>query len=307
MGPALQGSPASELVLVASRDFAKAQAQATVLGCQAAPSYEALVSSPQIDAVYIPLPIGLHKEWCLKAIAQGKHVICEKSLAPDLPSVLEVTEAARRANVLVVENFMCLFHSQHQEVLRALRERRLGSVKLFTGRFGFPRPVPGNIRLAPELAGGALNDAGAYLVKMSRFILGAEPEALEFAQLSMGPSGVDEFGHLVFRFPGGVLASLTFGFGLDYQNAYEIWGEAGSIRLDRAYSIPPTLTPPGTLKQNDVASPLSLQPDNHFEHLISDFCRQVRALRSFDKSLAELERQARWMQEVRKKATSFGH
>lgn len=291
MGPALMAAGGSELIAVASRDPAKSAAFAGKHGCATESDYESLLQRTDIDAVYIPLPIGLHEEWCVRAAKAGKHILCEKSLAPDCNSAGRIIDAARSAGVLITENFMCGFHSQHAEVLRILTEGSLGEVRVFSSRFGFPPLPEGDIRYQKSLGGGALNDNGAYLVFMARRLFGAEP-VRAFSVPRMGPTGVDVSGSVMLEFPGDRIAHLDFGFSFDYQNNYELWGEKGTLRVGRAYSIPPTMVPEISLVRNNQIQAVTADACNHFIGLIEDFCAAVRAPERYEGYYRNLELQA---------------
>ena len=111
--PAINSSDNFNLVAIASRSYKKAKSFASKFGCEAIDGYQGLIDRDDIDAVYIPLPIGLHQEWVISCLENGKHVLCEKSLAPDYRTVKAMVDTARRRSLVLIENFMFAFHSQH--------------------------------------------------------------------------------------------------------------------------------------------------------------------------------------------------
>lgn len=276
---AFQATANAEVRGIGSRDPAKAKEWAARFGIPSSHSYDSLLVSQEIDAVYIPLPIGLHKEWILKAAAANKHVLCEKSLAESFAAAKEITEFCRRRGTVLYENFMCDFHPQHEKVLSLISAGAIGRPFLFEGRFGFPPLAPDNFRYDPNLGGGSLNDAGAYTVFMARKILRSEPTAVTCA-LSYDPArGVDIGGSALLEFPDGQTAFGAFSFDAVYQNNYSVWGTSGLLKVARAYSIPPNTKPVVELVTNvdrkETITAIDAPAANHFELIFYDFCDTV--------------------------------
>lgn len=301
VGDALRACPDTELVGVAARDTARAEALATRFGGRAFASYESLLTSPDVDAVYVPLPIALHEAWALRAIEHGKHVLVEKSFTHTLTGAERVVAAAKARGVLVVENFMCAHHGQHARVRELIAGGRIGEPRVLRASFGIPALAPTDIRYQKDLGGGALLDVGAYTLFMGRFLFG-EDAHIESARLVTGPSGVDELGTVHARF-GNVHAVLGFGFGLEYQNEYSVWGAGGVLRVERAFSIPPTLPPPVTLRAGNTDTQLDFPADDHFKNALSDFAVRVRDRRFADAHAGVLA-QARLVEAVRSAAAA---
>ncbi|KKU91497.1 MAG: Dehydrogenase/oxidoreductase [Candidatus Jorgensenbacteria bacterium GW2011_GWA1_48_11] len=275
---AFQSVPSAELVSIASRDYGKAKEWASRFGLRAEESYESLISNPVLDAVYIPLPIGLHKEWAIKAALAGKHIICEKSLAENFTAVKEIVDLCRRKEIVLYENFMCDFHPQHQKIVSLIKEGAIGRPFVFKGYFGFPFTDKNNFRYSKSLGGGSLNDAGAYTVFMARKILNSEPLAVT-ARLDNDENPIDVRGTAFFEFPDGASAFLGFGFDAVYQNNYSVWGSEGLITVGRAYSIPPEMKPTIELLKNEnlkeVVTSIDASAANQFELNFSDFCDTI--------------------------------
>ncbi len=299
---AFQAIEGVEVSWIASRNAKKAFEWSEEFGIPAHGSYDELIAS-SIDAVYIPLPIGLHKEWAVKAAQRGKHILCEKSLAPDFHDVKEIVEECRSAKVLLYENFMCDHHPQHAGVLEKLDGGEIGPVRMFRGFFGFPRMNADNFRYDPELGGGALNDAGAYTVFMARKMLRDEP--VSASSHLRAEDGVDMHGSALLEMRGGISALIGFSFDSVYQNNYMIWGQKGSVSVDRAYSIPPQMEPDVTLVTNDGSSNrshrLEIPAANHFELAFAAFFKAVRTASGSEREnmYAASLLQARAMQAIR--------
>lgn len=276
---AFQAIENAEVRGIASRDPAKAQAWAARFGIPSWHSYDSLIASPDIDAVYIPLPIGLHKDWVLKAAAEKKHVLCEKSLAESFASAKEITEICRTRGIVLYENFMCDFHPQHEKVLSLISEGAIGRPFLFEGRFGFPPLGESDFRYDQGLGGGSLNDAGAYTVFMARKILRSEPTAATCALSGDGNKNVDVGGSAMLEFPDGQTAFVAFSFDAVYQNNYSVWGTNGLVKTGRAYSIPPDMKPPlevvTNIDRTETVTAVQAPAANHFELIFYDFCDTV--------------------------------
>lgn len=276
---AFQALPEVGAISIASRDLSKAKEWAGRFGIQAEESYESLIKNPDIHAIYIPLPIGLHKEWAIQAAETKKHIILEKSLAGDLGSVTEILEACRKNNVVLYENFMCDFHPQHAAVAALIKEGNIGAPFLFEGWFGFPKMNENNFRYDKTLGGGSLNDAGAYTIFMARKLFQKEPLSVSAVLHIDQEKGVDMGGSALLQFPENQVATVTFSFDSLYQNTYSIWGRKGLIRVQRAYAIPPDMKPKiewvTNVDMKEVVTALEAPAANHFEGIFKDFLTTV--------------------------------
>ncbi len=265
------------LAAIASRDPQKAGEWGAWLGCEAE-SYESLLQRKDVDAIYIPLPVGLHKEWVVKAAQAGKHILCEKSLAESYASVKEMVAVCERHNVHLFENFMCQYHPQHGKVRELMDSGELGKVSLFRGAFGFPPLAEGNIRYSKALGGGSLNDAGTYPLFMSRTLFGAEPEKVtcRLHHESRGKKqDVDIQGHALLEFTEGRTALISFGFEQFYQNNYSLWGEKGILHVKRAYSIPAEIRPEVEVHKAGSSVSVDVPATNHFVLMFTAFCDAI--------------------------------
>ena len=173
----VKASKLASVVAIASRDGAKAAGEATRLGIpRSFSSYEALLSDPGIDAVYLPLPNHLHAEWVKKAADAGKHILCEKPFALNAGEAADAIGYARSKGVRVMEAFMYRFHPQWAGLRQIVGSGELGKIVFVQVQFTFNNKDPKNIRNIRETGGGAIMDIGCYAVSCSRFIMGAEPE-----------------------------------------------------------------------------------------------------------------------------------
>jgi D-xylose 1-dehydrogenase (NADP+, D-xylono-1,5-lactone-forming) len=235
--PPIRSSKRSELIAVASRETAKAEAYAKDWEIpRAYGSYAALLADPSIDAVFISLPNSLHVDWAVKCAEAGKQVLCEKPLALTTAEVDRMIDAARWNKVVIAEAFMYQHHPQTIKVLEMLKNEPIGEVLLIKGAFTFnlAKIRPDDVRMFPELGGGSIWDLGCYPISYTRLIAQAEPIEV-FGWQVTGKSGVDEVFTGQLHFANGLLAQFDCGFRTPYRMALEIVGTNGSIELDHAY------------------------------------------------------------------------
>jgi xylose dehydrogenase (NAD/NADP) len=234
--PALKHSKRGQVVAVASRDEIRAKPYADANGIpKIYGSYAALLADPEIDAVYIPLPNSLHKEWAIRAAEAGKHTLCEKPLSLNAAEAEEMVAAFRKARLKFAEAFQWRHHPQGQTVREMVREGAIGELRLIEGGFSFMLTRPDDIRWNPAQGGGSLYDVGCYPISLARYITGREPLAVT-AQAHWGISGIDDRVVATMEFPGGVLAHINCGFTLPLRRYYEVVGSTGSLYVNRAYN-----------------------------------------------------------------------
>jgi xylose dehydrogenase (NAD/NADP) len=221
-----------EVVAVASRDQARADAYAREHGIATAyGSYEALLADPSIDAVYIPLPNGLHCEWSIRALEAGKHVLCEKPMSMDPSAVAAVFDVAEAQGLICMEAFMWRHNPQTRRLEELVGGGAIGELRVIRSDFGFTLdPASGDVRLSSELEGGALADLGCYCISATRLI-GGEPESVVARQV-LAPSGVDLRIGGTLAHAADVLAELYCGFDLPRRHALEVIGSEGSILVE---------------------------------------------------------------------------
>ncbi|WP_331372964.1 Gfo/Idh/MocA family protein [Sinorhizobium chiapasense] len=174
--PAIQDAENCVVSAVASRDLAKARAMADRFSVQHAfGSYEEMLASDVIDAVYIPLPTSQHVDWTIKAADAGKHVLCEKPIALKAEEIDALIAARDRNKVLVSEAFMVTYSPVWRKVRSLLAEGAIGKLRHVQGAFTYYNRDPGNMRNVPELGGGGLPDIGVYPTITTRFVTGKDP------------------------------------------------------------------------------------------------------------------------------------
>ena len=199
----------AELTAVAARSAERARAFATKHGVpRLHGSYQELIEDPDIDAVYIPLPNGLHGVWTERALAAGKHVLCEKPFTANATEAEEVAKAAAGSGRVVMEAFHWRYHPLAARVLEIVRGGELGPIREIRTAMCFPLFARNDIRWQERLAGGALMDAGCYAVHMARTLAGGEPEVVS-AEARLRSPGVDRYMGAEVRFPDGSTGRIT--------------------------------------------------------------------------------------------------
>ena len=204
--------------------------------------YEAILADPAVTAVYIPLPNHLHRPWTLKALAAGKHVLCEKPLACSAAEAREMGAAARAADRVLMEGFMYRFHPRSRRIKTLVDQGAIGAPRLVRAAFCYPMAADllasgANARLQPEMGGGALLDVGCYGVSLARWMMGAEPVRVQ-AQASYHPGGVDWHMVASLDFGDRRLAVVEASFIAALQQTYSVVGQDGAIDLPHDAFIP---------------------------------------------------------------------
>ncbi|MGH2891473.1 MAG: Gfo/Idh/MocA family protein [Solirubrobacteraceae bacterium] len=226
----IAGSEECEVIAVASRDAQRVDAYAREHGIERAyPGYEALLADGDIDAVYISLPNSLHLDWSRRALAAGKHVLCEKPLGRRAADVEAAFDAARQADRLLTEAFMYRHHPQTARVAQLVGEGAIGRLRLIRASFSFHLADAADVRLRAGLDGGALMDVGCYCVNAARLLAG-EPESATGEQV-VGGDGVDIVFAGMLRFADDVLAHFDAGLALANRHDLEVVGDSGSLRV----------------------------------------------------------------------------
>jgi xylose dehydrogenase (NAD/NADP) len=216
-----------EIAAVGSRDAARGDAYAREHDIpRAHGSYEALLADEGVDAVYISLPNSLHHEWTMRALASGKHVLCEKPYSRRAAEAEEAFDAAERAGLVLSEAFMWRHAPQTRRLVELLP--RIGRLQVVRTTFAFPLADETNVRMRAELDGGALMDVGCYCVSGARLLAG-EPERV-YGEQVVGTTNVDVSFTGTLRFGSGVVATVSCGFTYGHEGLEAI-GTEGTLRV----------------------------------------------------------------------------
>lgn len=286
---------------VASRTPGRAAVFADRFGCAAVDGYERLLERSDLDAIYVPLPVALHAEWAAAALDAGHHVLVEKSLTGAASTARRLAELARTRGRVLMENFAFLHHSQHRAVLDAVASGAIGEPRAYAAEFGIPPTDRTGIRYRPELGGGCLLETGTYPIRAAQLFLGADATAAGAVLEYDEPTGVEVSGSALLADSAGVTAHCTFGFTHHYRCTYAIWGSAGRLSLDWAFTPPPTVRPVLRVERQDHREERVLAADDQFRNTVRAFAEAVRS-GAIEPHADDIVRQAALLEDVRTRA-----
>ena len=234
----VDSEPNAVIWAIAARDRTRAEAFAAHTGIRTVEDdYQSVIDNPDVNAVYNPLPIALHREWTLKALAAGKHVLCEKSFSSNAEEAREMADAASDSSLVLMDAFHYRYHPIFEKTVELLRSGRIGQIEHMDASFHTAGSGdPGNIRMNYALGGGVTMDIGCYPIHWVRHAMGEEPEVID-AEAETGPPDVDLALKARMRFPSGVTASVS-----------------GDMRPDATFTA--TLTVTGSEGKLHVENPL---------------------------------------------------
>ena len=235
--PGLQDAGDGIALTVASRDGARAEAWASDQGvARGVQGYETVIEDPEVEAVYIPLPNGLHADWTIAALEAGKTVLCEKPLCGTVAETERVLAAARSAPGSLWEAFVFPFHDQMERVSQLLAAGEIGEVREINARFHFILDDPNDIRLFADLAGGSIQDVGCYPIRLARMLFDAEPDLTRaIADAEWTPDGADTEMWGALSFPGDRRLVFSCGFRNGPDAVARVLGTEGEIRMTHPY------------------------------------------------------------------------
>ncbi len=282
-----------DVVTVASRTRERAEAYAAEHGLgRAHGSYEELLEDPDVDAVYVPLPNSLHVPWAIRALEAGKHVLCEKPLTRRPQEAEAAFDAAERGGLVLAEAFMWRHHTQARRLQELVAEEAVGPLRTIRAAFSFdifaPPDRADDVRLDPELDGGALMDVGCYCVSAMRLLAG-EPIAVAAHQV-LGGKGVDVRLSGTLRFAGDVLGVFDCGVDMVAGSSLEVVGTKGSLHLgdpwhSRAARI--------EIRRPGGREVVEIPPGDPYAAELADFLAAVRGERPHPFGRADAVAQAR--------------
>ncbi|MFZ1236198.1 MAG: Gfo/Idh/MocA family oxidoreductase [Prevotella sp.] len=262
--------------------------------------YEVLVSSPDIDAIYCPLPPALHYKWAKLALLNNKHVFVEKPSTTSLADTENLIAIASEKKLALHENYMFIYHTQIEEINNAVKNGEIGDVRLYRITFGFPRRAVNDFRYNKNLGGGALLDAGGYCIKYANYLLGGNAHITTAQGNYLDGFEVDMYGSATMANEKGQIAQFAFGMDNDYRCDIEIWGNCGTINSGRILTAPADFTPSYTIKKNQKIENRPLAIDDAFLKSILHFreCIENKNIRTENYVL--LQKQEELIEEYKK-------
>ena len=277
--PGMQKASNCSVVAIASRNIGQAENTAKNLNIgRAYGSYEELLSDPDIDAIYNPLPNNLHVEWTIKAMQAGKHVLCEKPIGISAAEASKlVQEAKKYPQLKVMEAFMYRFHPQWQKVKSLIAEGTIGEIKAVQSFFSYFNIDPKNIRNNVDVAGGALMDIGCYCVSFPRFLFDAEPTRVVSCIDRDPVMKTDRLTSALLDFGDGKISTFTCSTQLMPYQRVNIFGTNGHIEIEIPVNAP-----------KDASSKIWVRTKSGSEEIIVDAVDQYTLqAEQFTKSILE--------------------
>lgn len=294
--PAIQRSNNSEFHAIGSRDAAKLdECRKLFSTAKTYPSYDDILRDPEVDAVYIPLPNSLHREWTIKAAEQGKHVLCEKPIALNAPESREMIAACASHGVTLMEAFMYRYTHRTRKVLEVLRSGALGEIKFISSTFRYLLTNRSSIKVQSGLGGGSLYDVGCYPVNfvgmVTDEIAGAGPGKAPLPESVCAElvrtDGSDMIFSGLMKYPSGLIASVNSGFNAQRRIFSEIVGTKAALEIpDTFFDNAGVLT----LVTGDERREIAVELSDRYRFEIEDFADAILQRRAPQFSLAETQR-----------------
>jgi predicted dehydrogenase len=239
-------STTGRLVAVGSRSRVGAERFAAEFSpVKAHAPYDALLGDPDVDAVYVSTPHPFHAQWTIASLQAGKHVLCEKPMATNLVTTMEMIDAARTHRRFLMEAFTYRCHPRTDRIVEIIRSNEIGRILLIEASFSFRKSFdPASRLFDPALEGGGILDVGCYTMSVARLIAGAacgndfENPTHVLGAILPAPSGVDLVAAATLRFSSGILAQINCGVGMEHDQDLVVTGDNGAIRVPRFWNPP---------------------------------------------------------------------
>ena len=287
---------------ILAKERAKAQSFVDSFGGEIYEGYNKLIHSDGIDAVYLPLPPGLHYKWAKEAVAACKHILVEKPCTISLSTTEDLIKDADPKGLAVHENYMFAFHDQLEAVNEIVNSGEIGEVRLYRISFGFPMRAQNDFRYNKALGGGALLDCGGYTLKYASMLLGPTAQ-IKYAQSnSINGFSVDMYGSAALVNEKGVTAQIAFGMDHNYKCELEVWGSKGTIYTNRILTAPAGLVPEMIIRKGNEEEKRNLPADDAFKKSILHFYNCIENAKLRKANYQTLIRQAKLVDDFRNSA-----
>lgn len=269
--PALLSMKQNPVIAVASRDFTRAQEFAAPFEIpRAYGNYDDLLADSNVQAVYIPLPNSEHANWAIKAMQAGKHVLVEKPFALNPNEAQLMVSTALENSVVLMEAFMYRYSERFEKLHELVRSGTIGKIRLIQSGFSFTLSNPDDIRLAPDLGGGALYDLGCYCVNLERLLVGREPSSVQ-AICQMSKSGVDLQSVATLDFGDQVFGQFMVSFNAERSQFLRVVGSAGSIHIEDPFNPKGEGTSAVLSVAGKDSRRVNFRAENDYKHMLDHF------------------------------------
>lgn len=260
---------------ILAKESAKAQTFVDSYGGKIYEGYKTLIHSDEVDAIYLPLPPGLHYKWAKEALSAGKHILCEKPCTTALATTEDLMNDAEAKGLAAHENYMFAFHDQLEAVNDIVTSGEIGDVRLYRISFGFPMRAQNDFRYNKTLGGGALLDCGGYTFKYASMLLGPTAK-MKYAQSNnIEGFNVDMYGSAALVNNEGVTAQVAFGMDHNYKCELEVWGSKGTLYTNRILTAPAGLVPEVIIRKGNEEEKRNLPADDAFKKSILHFSKCI--------------------------------
>ena len=260
---------------ILAKERYKAQTFVDSYGGKIYEGYRTLINSKEVDAIYLPLPPGLHYKWAKEALDAGKHILCEKPCTTVLANTEDLIMEAKEKRLAVHENYMFAFHDQLESINKIVDSGEIGDVRLYRVSFGFPMRAQNDFRYNKALGGGALLDCGGYTLKYASLLLGPTAK-IKYAQSNnIEGFSVDMYGSAALVNENGITAQIAFGMDHNYKCELEVWGSKGTIYTNRILTAPAGLVPEVVIRKGNEEEKRNLPADDAFKKSILHFCHCI--------------------------------
>ena len=288
----------SELEIM-QREIEKGKRFAREYGGKLFYSYEELITSDEVDALYIPLPPALHDVYAKKALLQGKHVLIEKPSSDSLEKTKEMIEIAKNHTLALYENYMFVYHDQIAALKDMIDSGKIGKIRLYSLKFGFPKRAAGDFRYMKNMGGGSLLDAGGYTMKLAGMLLGDSARVVCSTLNYEQEYDVDLYGSATLVNNANVTAQVAFGMDNGYKCEIEVWGSQGTIKSERIFTAPSGLKTTAIVSCSGQGEVIELADDDAFRKSIEMFglCIEKQMIR--ENAYAEIMRQAELIEQAK--------
>lgn len=298
--------PFDSVKKVLNAEHEKAQKFIDSYGGKIFEGYETIATSPDIDALYIPLPPALHFRWAKLALENGKHVLVEKPSTLTTADTASLVDIARKNHLALHEDYMFVYHNQLDAIDEIIKSGEIGDARLYRISFGFPLRAANDFRYNKTLGGGALIDACGYTIKYATRLLGPSVK-IRYAQMNNLPDyEVDMYGSGALSNDAGAVAQIAYGMDNNYKCELEAWGSKGCLTTGRILTAPTGFAPSVTIRKGNEDEVRELPADDAFKKSIEYFIRCIEDDSVREKEYADILKQAKLVDDFRRLAETNG-
>lgn len=271
--PTIIGNPLFTLVMVGSRSKEKAEVFAAKYNCQPG-SYEDVLNSPIVQAIYVSVPTGLHFEYGKKVLESGKHLLLEKPFTSNIAQANNLIDLAKKNNLIAMEGLAYVYHPYFLKLKEILLQGAIGQNYLIESSFGFPSLPSSDIRNQKDIGGGAILDNLIYPLSLSLELFGPGYLKKDYYVHFNEEFQIDDRGFLRLDWKN-QSAHLSYGFGFAYKNIFQIWGSEGSITVDRAFTKPANMIAEIIVQNANGIEKIEVGPSNQFHLMLNAFSEKI--------------------------------